>query len=344
MSFAQYLKDKRYFLVFYVTLMLFISLIMLVSVNRENAANNIAYANAGALFFAGVYVGIGYYYRNSFYRELVELIGSRQGSGVVGLPEPQTAGQALYLQMLVQLNAEHAGDLDKLRKEIADHQDFILSWIHEIKLPIAASRLVMENRTGKTGEYLVDKLEDELGKIDGYVEQALYYSRIDSFSRDYFITEVPFDSIVKESIKKYAKLFINKQIRPDLEGVSRKHSVHSDSKWLAYIVNQAVANSLNYTEGGGSITFRSEEDSQEKRLLIDDTGIGIPPEDISRVFDKGFTGSAGRTHAKSTGMGLYLAKRMARKLGHDLSVQSSESAGTRVIIHFPKIRSYRDLN
>lgn len=121
------------------------------------------------------------------------------------------------------------------------------------------------------------------------------------------------------------------------------HSVNSDSKWLSYIVNQVVANSLNYTEDGGSITFVSEEDEQEKRLLILDTGIGIGQADLRRVFDKGFTGSTGRTHSKFTGMGLFLAKQMALKLGHDLSIQSSEGQGTTLIIHFPKVRNYDDL-
>jgi signal transduction histidine kinase len=116
--------------------------------------------------------------------------------------------------------------------------------------------------------------------------------------------------------------------------------VQSDRKWLGFIIDQIVSNSLKYTGVGGEISFRVEEDGNERRLLIQDTGIGIKPEDIHRVFDKGFTGSNGRSHAKSTGMGLYLAKRLALKLGHDLSVQSEENSYTKVIIHFPKIRNY----
>jgi signal transduction histidine kinase len=342
MSFVQYLKDKRYFFALYGMMMIFVTLIMLVSVNQQDAVNNIVYANGGCLFFAALYIIIGYYYRKSFYRELSELIGrGQQDWAAAAMPEPQNTEQELYLRLLNQLYIDQSNAAHKLHSEIKDHQDFILSWIHEVKLPIAASRLLMENRAGKTAEYLIDKLEDELGKIDSCVEQALYYSRIDSFSRDYFITDVPLQSIVKESVKKYAKLFINKRIRPDMEGLS--HTVYSDSKWLAYIVNQVVANSLNYTKDGGSVTFQSEEDDQEKRLLIEDSGIGISSADLTRVFDKGFTGSTGRTHSKSTGMGLYLAKQMAVKLGHDLSVQSSEGNGTTVVIHFPKIRSYYDL-
>ncbi|MDQ0917903.1 ATP-binding protein [Paenibacillus sp. V4I5] len=342
MSFVQYLKDKRYFFAVYVVMMLFVSLIMFVSANGQDALNDIAYTNTGCFFFAALYVTIGYFYRKSFYKELSELVGNKQEDwAIAAMPEPQNTTQELYLNLLNQLYLEQSNGTLKLQGEIKDHQDFILSWIHEVKLPIAASRLIMENRAGKTAEYLVDKLEDELSKIDSSVEQALYYSRIDSFSRDYFITDVPLPIIVKESVKKVAKLFINKRIRPNMEELS--HSVNSDSKWLFYIVNQVVANSLTYTEDGGSITFLSEEDEQEKRLLIQDTGIGIKSADLRRVFDKGFTGSIGRTHSKSTGMGLYLAKQMALKLGHDLSIQSSEGQGTTLIIHFPKVRNYDDL-
>lgn len=342
MSFVQYLKDKRYFFAVYGVMMLFVSLIMFVSVYGQVAINNIAYANAGCFFFAALYVTIGYFYRKSFYKELTELVENKHEDwAIAAMPEPQNTGQELCLKLLNQLYLEQSNGAQRLHGEIKDHQDFILSWIHDVKLPIAASRLIMENRAGKTADYLVDKLEDELSKIDSYVEQALYYSRIDSFSRDYFISDVLLQSIVKESVKKGAKLFIAKRIRPNLEGLS--HSVNSDSKWLSYIVNQVVANALNYTEDGGSITFLSEEDEQAKRLFIQDTGIGIGQADLGRVFDKGFTGTTGRTHSKSTGMGLYLAKQMALKLGHDLSIQSSEGQGTTVVIHFPKVRNYDDL-
>ncbi len=213
-----------------------------------------------------------------------------------------------------------------------------MSWIHEVKLPIAAGRLLIENSSGKSVDYLIDKFEDELQKIDKYVEQALYYSRINSFSKDYFITEVELSQIIKESIKKYSKLFINKRIRFTM--FEEQHHVQTDRKWLSFIIDQVTTNALKYTNDGGRIDVRFEEDSKEKRLLIHDTGIGIPREDIHRVFEKGFTGSIGRTHTKSTGMGLYLAKQLALKLGHDLSIESETGKFTNVTIHFPKIRNY----
>ncbi|KRE72927.1 sensor histidine kinase [Paenibacillus sp. Soil750] len=343
MSFLSYLKDKRYFIGMYAVTMLFISMIMLVSVKGQAALNNIAYTNAGCFLFASLYITFGYFYRKSFYKELNEFLGKNQHQdwAIAAMPEPQTNEQELYLQLLTQLSKDQANETHLLQAEIRNHQEFILSWIHEVKLPIAASRLIMENRAGKTAEYLIDKLEDELSKIDSYVEQALYYSRIDSFSRDYFISELSLTALVKDSVKKVAKLFISKRIRPDMELLT--HNVNSDSKWLGYIVNQIVANALTYTDNGGSITFRSEETDSEKRLIIQDTGIGIDPAELGRVFDKGFTGKNGRTHSRSTGMGLYLAKQMALKLGHDLSITGAVGEGTTVTIHFMKIQHYNDL-
>jgi signal transduction histidine kinase len=338
----EYLKVKRFFLALYFILMIFVSAIMLVNPNQDNVTGNILYTNVSCAFFVALYLIIGFYYKKAFYKELKALIESGADLHTASLPEPQNAEQELYLSLIKQWNELHHRQLNKLQDEKRDHQDYILSWIHEVKLPIAASRLLMENSTDKTVDFLVDKLEDEIDKIDHGVEQALYYSRIDSFSKDYFIADISLSSIIKASVKKYAKLFINKRIRFNMDDEMFKN-VHSDSKWLAFIVDQLLANALKYTGEGGQISVRYEEDNKEKRLIIHDTGIGIKPEDINRVFEKGFTGSNGRLYSKSTGIGLYLAKRLAHKLGHDLSISSEEGSFTEAVVHFPKIRSYLNI-
>src|SRR5690606_19489255 len=130
----------------------------------------------------------------------------------------------------------------------------------------------------------------------------------------------------------------NKEIHFHMKNLEQ--SVKTDSKWLVFIIDQILSNALKYTEPGDQILAYSKEDAQEKRLLIRDTGMGITQEDLHRVFEKGFTGSIGRKYSKSTGIGLYLAKQMALKLNHDLSIQSKEGEFTEVIIHFPKIKNY----
>ena len=334
MTFSSYLKVKGWFLTFFALVMILVSLVMYTSLDHGQNAGNIVYVNAVCFFGAILYIVIGYYYRRVFYLKLGKLAASGVEELAAALPEPQHAAQAYVLELVRNMHRVHADQLQLLLRDKREHQDYIMSWIHEVKLPITASRLLMENNEGRTVEEFVDKLEDELDKIDNYIEQALYYSRIDSFYRDYFITEVPLQDVIKSSLKKYAKMFITKGIRVHLD---EEHTfAQSDSKWLAYIIDQIVANSLKYTSEDGAISFRFEEDSREKRLLISDTGIGIKPEDLSRVFDKGFTGWAGRTHSKSTGMGLYLANQLALKLGHTLSIQSEEGSFTTVTVHFLK--------
>lgn len=338
MNFIQYMQDKRFFLVFYVILMLFISLIMIVNDNWHLASRNLIYTHVFCFLLVSLYIIIGYYYRRSFYLNLQDVIDSKQENFHVAMPEPQNAEQSLYIQLIQNVHSNHSEQLQKLIYEKRDHQDFIMSWVHEVKLPIAASHLLMSNSSGKDLDFLVDKLEDELTKIDNYVEQALYYSRIDSFSKDYFITDISLNAIIKNSVKKYAKFFITKRIRFRME--DSDSFVQSDSKWLTFIINQIITNSLKYTAEDGNLTVLIEEDSKEKRLLIQDTGVGIKDEDLHRVFERGFTGSNGRIHTKSTGMGLYLAKQMAIKLGHEISIESEEGMYTSIIIHFPKMSSY----
>lgn len=329
MSFIDYLKDKCYFFILYGIVMLFFSFMFIMT---TGSFNNLWYTQFVCLFFVSLYIIIGYYYRKRFYQSLA------QENLIVTLPEPQNTQQFIYVELLKKLQDEHTQQLQDLINQKREHQDFITSWIHEIKIPITTSHLLLERNTDYSTDELVDKLEDELNKIESYVEQALYYARIDSFSKDYFIMETDLTQIIKNSIKKYAKLFINKQISLQIEDAPL--FIHSDAKWLSFILDQLIANALKYTPEHGAISFHFEEDAKEKRLIIKDTGIGIPPEDIHRVFEKGFTGNTGRGHAKSTGMGLYLSKQLAIQLDNNLSIQSEEGRYTEVTIHFPKFSNY----
>lgn len=342
MNFLKYIKDKRYFLCFYLNLMLFISLILLVSVEPKDVWSNIVYINISCLFLAILYIIIGYFYHMNFYKKIEGLINSSQEDALTLLPDAQNHEQKLYLDLFKKIMNIQDKQLQSLYDQKRDHEEYIMSWVHEIKLPITSSRLLIDNFEGKTVDYIVNKFEDELDKIDDYVEQALYYSRVDSFANDYFVTEIDLNQIIKNSVKKYSKIFINKQISLNMDH-NREKFVHSDKKWLGFIIDQLITNSLKYTGNGGNVSIHFEEDNKEKRLFIQDNGIGIKVEDINRVFERGFTGSIGRNYSKSTGMGLYLAKKLANKLGHDLSVDSIEGELTKVIIHFPKITNYYNM-
>jgi signal transduction histidine kinase len=338
MNFLQYLKDKIKLIIFYIILMVFISSIMALSLSPDQVKVNIFYINLVGFFLISAYLIIEYFSEKAFYKELSDLIDDYHVEGYNIDLKPTNYQHKLYLELFKSQKRNYYNKVQSLHEDIKEQKDYILSWIHEVKLPISACRLIIDNSINKTSDYLMDKIEDEINSINNYVEQALYFSRIDTFSHDYLITEIDLRQVIKNCIKNMAKTFISKRTKFNI--FADPQYVNSDVKWLTFIFNQIISNSLKYTDEFGLIDFRFEEDNNEKRLFIIDNGIGIPSEDITRVFEKGFTGSNGRRFAKSTGIGLYLSNQMAKKLGHILSIQSELGKYTQVTIHFPKASTY----
>ena len=226
-------------------------------------------------------------------------------------------------------------ELEKLtqenRQKNTDMVDYYSMWVHQIKTPIAAMNFLLDNEE-------IDRkiLQQELFKIERYVEMVLTYIRLDSTSSDYVITKINLDEVVKDSVKKYATIFINKKIK--LNYVSHETMVISDKKWLSFAFEQILGNSVKYSGTGGEITI----ETCENKLVIEDKGIGIKEEDLPRIFEKGFTGFNGRYEKKSSGLGLYLCKKTLDKLGHHIEISSKVGEGTRVEITFPKEDTLRD--
>ena len=226
-------------------------------------------------------------------------------------------------------------ELEKLtqenRQKNTDMVDYYSMWVHQIKTPIAAMNFLLDNEE-------IDRkiLQQELFKIERYVEMVLTYIRLDSISSDYVITKINLDEVVKDSVKKYATIFINKKIK--LNYVSHETMVISDKKWLSFAFEQILGNSVKYSSTGGEITI----ETCENKLIIEDNGMGIKEEDLPRIFEKGFTGFNGRYEKKSSGLGLYLCKKTLDKLGHHIEISSKVGEGTRVEITFPKEDTLRD--
>ena len=226
-------------------------------------------------------------------------------------------------------------ELEKLtqenRQKNTDMVDYYSMWVHQIKTPIAAMNFLLDNEE-------VDRkiLQQELFKIERYVEMVLTYIRLDSISSDYVITKINLDEVVKDSVKKYATIFINKKIK--LNYVSHETMVISDKKWLSFAFEQILGNSVKYSSAGGEITI----ETCENKLVIEDNGMGIKEEDLPRIFEKGFTGFNGRYEKKSSGLGLYLCKKTLDKLGHHIEISSKVGEGTRIEITFPKEDTLRD--
>ncbi|SHN49669.1 hypothetical protein SAMN02745247_00344 [Butyrivibrio hungatei DSM 14810] len=213
---------------------------------------------------------------------------------------------------------------------IREKEDFFALWAHQIKTPIAALKLLLEDEEPDIGES-----KRELFKIENYVEMALNYLRFEGMSGDIVLGKTNLEPVVKQVVKKYSTIFIHKHLRVELEGLDI--DILTDEKWLSFVLEQALSNALKYTKEGGIRIFTrkpqdAENTSDDTEIVIRDTGIGISSEDLPRVFDKGYTGYNGRMDKKASGLGLYLCKGVCDKLGHKIRIESKVSKGTDVII------------
>lgn len=212
------------------------------------------------------------------------------------------------------------------RKRYTDLMDYYTLWVHQIKTPIAASQLLLQDVRGSKTKAL---LEQEVFKIDAYTNLVLQYLRLENFHDDLQLKKVALEPLIKEVVKKHSLFFIQKGLTINLHDLDIK--VISDEKWLLVIIEQVLSNSLKYTKSGGiDIYFK------ENRLYLKDTGIGIKNSDILRVFERGFSGYNGRLTQQSSGLGLYLSKKIADQLGHEISISSQVGQGTTVSIYFQK--------
>ena len=236
-----------------------------------------------------------------------------------------------YHKIIEKLYEELESETQKNKQKNTDMVDYYSMWVHQIKTPIAAMNFLLDNE-----EVDQKNLQQELFKIERYVEMVLTYIRLDSISSDYVITKINLDEVVKDSVKKYATIFINKKIK--LNYVSHETMVISDKKWLSFAFEQILGNSVKYSSAGGEITI----ETYENKLVIEDNGMGIKEEDLPRIFEKGFTGFNGRYEKKSSGLGLYLCKKTLDKLGHHIEISSKVGEGTRIEITFPKEDTLRD--
>ena len=213
-----------------------------------------------------------------------------------------------------------------------DLMDYYTLWVHQIKTPIAASQLLVKNIEDSD---LRQQMEQELFKIDSYANVVLQYLRLESFHDDLVLKRVPLEELVKEVVRKYAIFFIQKGLTVDLHDLDV--AVITDRKWLLVIIEQLLSNSLKYTSSGGIEIF-----FKDQTLFMKDSGIGIKDSDILRVFERGFSGYNGHLTQQSSGLGLYLSKKIADQLGHQIQMTSQVGQGTTVAIHFEEKKLVMD--
>ena len=235
------------------------------------------------------------------------------------LPEPRTQDDEDYQLLVGALCEEQRRLKSTMELRYADMIDYYTVWAHQIKTPIASMRLTLQEEDSEFSR----RAGEDLLRIEEYVEMVLCYLRLDSDSTDYVFREQELDPILRQAVRRLSGQFIRRRMHLQYEPLGVR--VLTDEKWLLFVVEQVLTNALKYTPAGGTITIELEE---PKTLCIRDTGIGIAPEDLPRIFEKGYTGVNGRADKKASGLGLYLCRRICRALGHTIRANSSPDSGT----------------
>ncbi len=224
-------------------------------------------------------------------------------------------------------------EVERVEREAVAHREYVEGWVHEVKAPLAAARLLAE---ACGGEGLVSELDD----VERLVEQALFYARSSAVEKDYFIRETSLEEPVKAVLRRHARQFIGHRVAVELDGLGL--TVFTDRKWLEFILAQILTNAVKYRRAdGAAVRIWAEMRDDGVMLCVEDNGVGIPAADLGRVFEKGFTGANGRRYGRSTGVGLFLARKLCQALGHGISLESVEGEWTRVSLIFPKGRLLR---
>ena len=293
---------------------------------------------------------------NGFYRyrkkvEQLELIAAAPDINLSQMDSPVGQDERFQQEIMQQLNQMRIDVENASQKSSEDMTDYYTMWAHQIKTPIFALRLLLQESPEENKEKL-----SELFKIEQYVEMVLGYLRTEDMSSDLKLSRCSLDRIIRDQIHKYAGIFVSKKLTLTYESISQ--DVLTDEKWLGFVIGQILSNALKYTRTGGiriylekklsldtddvSISIGNDDCNKVENLtlVIEDTGIGIRAEDIPRIFEKGYTGVNGRDDNRATGIGLYLSNKIMRKLGHRLYITSAEGKGTKVFLEF----SVEDLN
>lgn len=338
MTIKHFLKDKRGLFSLWLLMTSITCLVLWLTPNVQLNWNAVGYLVLLQSLALITYLTISYRKKNKWLKALASMEKNSDFFSE-SLNDAITEEQRITQDYFNLLLAEKQDTLSQLIQNQQDQKEFIDSWVHEIKVPLASIKLLSDTLEDDLSEAHYYQLQDNLQKIESYVEQVLYYARLDSFSRDYLIQEISLKRIIQPLLRQHANYFIQKNIR--YEFVGEDQDVLTDQKWLGFIINQILSNSLKYTPNNGAITFKLSKNDLGQWLEITDTGIGIPLADQRRIFDKGFTGETGRNQTHhSTGLGLYLAKSLSEKLNHMIYVSSVEGEGTTISILFPTLSYY----
>ena len=326
MNRRRYWKNRIPFLLTNLVCMAALTVFLLVCGNSISAVLLILMVWA-IILLAGLF--LTYWKRKRQMQKLLDMAGQLSERYLISevMELPEQAEDQVYYQLLKMAGKSMLEQIGEVRRERLEYKEYIEQWIHEIKTPITAMKLLCENhRTDWTKELLL-----ELEKTNRFTEQALYYARSEHTEKDYSVREMSLSQVVHQAIADNKYLLLQSGVRLEVEEI--ENTVYSDEKWVRFILNQLIANAVKYRSGQPVLRISARRQQDQVILVVEDNGIGISPADLPRVFEKGFTGQNGRMVQQSTGIGLYLCKRLCDKLGIGIAAESSEQ-GTAISLAF----------
>lgn len=329
MKLIEYIKEKFVFMVINIVMTLSGVVILKALKVDTYAIVFISILNLIGVFSCYIY---DYFNRKKYYDNLFKNLDGLDKKYFIAeiLESGDFIESNIIYSVLEECTKSMKDEVADLKRNINDYKEYIETWVHEIKTPIASARLILENDEG----YINKSVLEEIEKVEGFIEQILFYARSSTVERDYIIKKIPLKNSINSVIRKNANILIEKRVKIQLEDIEKK--VYCDSKWIEFILQQIISNSVKYMDKDEKyIKIRCLEKDKNIILKILDNGIGISEKSIEKVFEKGYTGENGRKYNNSTGMGLYLCKKLCLKLGLGISIKSKLGVGTEVTIVFP---------
>ena len=330
MRFRDYLKDKLLYIILLIACILSVEILLIPIINYVYIKIYVAIVPI-VLFLIPFF--IEYYKKKEYYSEIKARVNELEEKYLITelLPKGDFLDAKINKDLILDIGKSMLENVNKYKYLQEDYKEYIELWIHEIKIPIATSKMIVENNKSE----VTKSIDEELDKIENYIEQALYYARSNTVEKDYIIKKNILKDIVNSTILKNKTILIQNNIKIETEDLEEE--VYTDSKWCIFILSQIIQNSIKYSkEQNKEIKLYAENKKENVILYIKDNGIGIDKAEIGRVFEKGFTGTNGRQEKKSTGIGLYLCKKLCDKLCIGLEIASEKEIGTEVKLVFPK--------
>lgn len=332
MKFRDFIKEKMILIVGTILALSSVEILLLV----YNISTLIRlYCAFIIIFVVALAILIEYKKKKDYYNELIKNMEDLKEKYLISeiVKTPNFVEGRILKEILQDTGKSMLENVNYYKNIQEDYKEYIELWIHEVKIPIAASKLIIENNKNE----ITKSIDEELDKVENYTEQALFYARSNAVEKDYIINKTSLKEVVNGAILKNKTTLINEKVSIELANL-KDEEIYTDSKWTIFIINQIIQNAIKYSKKDDKkIEIFSQEKNDKVILYIKDNGLGIKESEINRIFDKGFTGENGRIIGqKSTGIGLYLCKKLCDRLGLGIELNSKKDIGTEVRIIFPK--------